>query len=430
MARAKKELVPSAPVTRISGLISRMQKSGTSICTAADMTANWRYIDFCNLRLNLPCLAMEWLFGARGLLAGRLIQLRATYSKGKSSFMYYMYACGQRCSDSYCFHAETEGAAAPPDFIAGFCADPAKMAVAEIQSLEDCLARIDEVIAEIRGGRGGGIDPETGRVRKTKYTDPLDPDKQAPIMVGVDSLSSLGIQDKVEADIADMTKAGQLSKHARVLREYLRTRMGLYRDSQCLLMLATHETAKIETGKKKMFGGGDQKNSMAQEAIGVHATYAVDVDSHTWADNDKGVILGNRITYYTFKNKLSPRYRKLDVFMRTNMGFDMTTTDCEFLLSHPASPLSKDECYRQGGGIKCPELSDRVFKNPEEFLAALYGNEGMLKRMREKLRIRGFGFDFETKYQEHLNQLALTVGEKPGEEADLPTEEIPVTEEA
>lgn len=423
MARAKKELAPSAPVTRVSSLISRMQKGGsTNICSAGDMMSRWRYIDFCNPQLDLPCISMEWLFGARGLLAGRIMQLRATYSKGKSSFMYYMYSCAQKpTSDAYCFHVETEGAAAPADFIASFGCSPDKLAVAEIQSLEECLGKIDEVIAEIRGGRGGEVDPETGRQKKTKYTDPLDAELKAPIIMGVDSLSSLGLEDQVNADVADMTKNGAISSHSRKLRDYLRRRMGLYRDAQALVMLASHETVKMEIGKKSF--GGPQKNSLGQEAIGIHATYGVDVDSHTWVDKEKGVQLGNKISFYTFKNKLSPRYRKLEVFMRTNRGFDMVETDVQFLLDHPQSPFTSDECWRQGGvnsGIKCPALGDKVFRTNEDFIRALYANTELLNKLREKLRIRGFGFAFETDYQKGLDQLEADAAARGA--ADIPTE--------
>ncbi len=427
MARAKKELIPSTPVNRISSLITRMQKSGSVICSAGDMMSRWRYIDFCNPRLSVPSISMEWLFGARGLLAGRIIQLRATFSKGKSSFMYYMYSCAQKpATDAYCFHVETEGAAAPADFIASFGCSPDKLAVAEIQSLEGCLSQIDEVIAEIRGGRGGGIDPETKKQRKTKYTDPLDVEMKAPIIMGVDSLSSLGLDDKVNEDVADLTKHGAISSHSRMLREHLRNRVGVYRDAQALIMLASHETVKMEIGKKSF--GGPQKNSLGQEAIGVHATYGVDVDSHNWVDKERGVQLGSKISYHTFKNKLSPRYRKLDVFMRIDSGFDMVETDVQFLLDHPQSPFTSEECWRQGGvnsGIKCPVLSDKVFRTNEDFIRALYANTELVMKLREKLRIRGFGFAFETDYQKGLDQLEADAVARgvPMDAVDIPTEE-------
>ena len=420
MAKAKKELVPSAPVNRASSLVARMQQSGTSICTASQAMDKWRYIDFANPQADLPSLTLEWCFGARGLLAGRIMQLRATYSKGKSSFMYYMYACAQRPKiDGYCFHVETEGAAAPPDFVASFGCNPNNLAIAEINSLEDCLGRIDEVIREIRGGSKGSIDPETGRPKKTIYTDPLDSEMKAPILVGIDSLSSLGIDSKVEQDIMDMTKRGGISAHTLILRDYFRNRVGLYRDSQALALFATHETAKIETGVKSH--GGPKKSSLAQEAIAIHGTYAADFDSTVWQDKEAGVQLGSKISVYTTKNKLSPRYRKIEMFMRTNMGFDLIESDVNFLVGHAASPFTKDECKRVNGGVKCTPLNDKTYKSGEDFLRALYGNTDLISAIREKMRIRGFGFKFETDYQSRLSELEAAAAAKG--EHDIPTEE-------
>lgn len=421
MARPKKELVPSAPLNRASSLVARMQHGGGSIVTASQAMDKWKYIDFANPRCDLPTLTLEWCFGARGLLAGRIMQLRATYSKGKSSFMYYMYACAQLRNDAYCFHVETEGAAAPPDFVASFGCNPDNLAIAEISSLEECLGRIDEVIREIRGGGKGSIDPETGRNKKSVYTDPLDPTMTAPLIVGIDSLSSLGIESKVEQDIMDMTKRGGISAHTLVLRDYFRNRVGLYRDTQTLAMFATHETAKIETGVKSF--GGPKKSSLAQEAIAIHGTYAADFDSNKWVDKEAGEQIGSKISIFTTKNKLSPRYRKVEMFMRNNLGFDLLETDVNFLVSHASSPFTKDECKRVNGGIKCTPLNDKTFKSNEEFLRALYGHTDLIMSLREKLRIRGYGFKFETDYQAKLTEqemAALAEGR-----TDIATEEEP-----
>ena len=60
-------------------------------------------------------------------------------------------------------------------------------------------------------------------------------------------------------------------------------------------------------------------------------------------------------------------------------------------------------------------ISDKVFKTADEFVEVLYSDEDRLKRIREHLRIRGFGFDFETKY---------TVSDEPDE-----TRNVEVTDE-
>ena len=402
----KKELVPSAPVSRQAAFLQKMRDGGSSIQSASELMRSWKFVDFFNPKTGLPSIALEWLYGARGLLAGRIIQFRAKYSKGKSSFMYLMYACAQKRHDAYCLHVETEGASAPADYIAAFGADPSALAVDEIESLEECIEKIDTVICTIRGGFDGMISDE-GRKLKTRFTEALDAENTCPIVIGIDSLSSLGIKAGVGVDVMDAGDTPQISYHSKKLREYFRNRVGRFRDTQTLLMLASHETSKIEMGKRS-FGGGADKTSLAQDAIAIHATYGADLDNRPWMDKAAGKQVGDIVTMYTFKNKLSPRNRRLELYLVSGQGFDLTKTDVEFLMNHPASPFAvpeqegevkeKKPLYRSAHGIHCKALSDKPFKSDEEFLRAFYANEELLKGFREVLRIRGYGLEFESRY--------------------------------
>lgn len=422
--RAKKELTPSAPLSKQALLLQRLQENNMSVSTASRVMNNWRYIDFMNPSAQLPSISLEWLFGARGLLAGRIMQLRAKFSKGKSSFMYLQYGAAQLMSKAFCLHIETEGAGAPADYIASMGCNPNDLMVAEIPSLEDCLSKVDEVVCQIRGGFGGGVSAE-GRATKTKFTDPIDPNNESPIVIGIDSLSSLGMESGVDVDIADISSSAQLSYHTRKLREYFRNRVGRFRDTQTLLMLTSHETAKIETGGKRGFGasaGGD-KSSLAQEAVGIHATYGVDLNSTPYWDKSIGKQVGDIVKMRTFKNKLSPRFRDLDLYLVWNAGFDLIRTDVEFLMNHSASPFAPQEgkekqLYAHAHGITCKPLSDKPFKTQEDFLRALYGNTDYVMSLREQLRIRGCGFAFETKYQEQLDAQEVKTPQEADELAE------------
>jgi len=397
--KKKADLKPSPPLTRAGSLAERLRDNheGAPVYTAADMMKMWRYIDFHNPLMQIPSISLEWLLGCRGLLAGRIMQLRATYSKGKSSLMYLIYAAAQMLSDAFCYHVETEGAGSPPDYIASFGCDPENLVVDEMASLEECFARLDEVVAEIRGGFGGSKNKE-GRTIKTKFVNPLDEAMAAPIVAGIDSLSALGLADYVDEDVADMTGTPALASHSRKVRDYLRRRVARFKQTQTLLMLTSHETAKIQSGRKSF--GGPQKSALAQEAIGIHATYILDLAAKTWMNKDRGERYGDIITLTTSKNKLSPKGRVLDLYLHWNHGFDLVTTDTEFLLHHQASPL-REVTRRIGGrapGIKCEPLGDGTFHTDEEFIRAFYANEQLLQACRVALRIRGFGFDFEKKY--------------------------------
>jgi hypothetical protein len=421
MAKSKKKKELVVPQTKADMLVARLNANSkhAQAYTATKLADTWRYVDFVNPTAQLPCIALEWLLGCRGLLAGRILQLRATYSKGKSSFMFLTYAAAQLMSDAFCYHVETEGAAAPPDYIASFGCDPDNLVMDELSSLEECLGRLDEVIAQVRGGFGGSVNPATGKTLKTKYTDPLDPDMNMPIVAGIDSLSSLGLMDNVDEDIADLTKRPQISGHSLKLRDYFRRRSARFKQTQTLLMLTSHETAKIETGKRTF--GGPKKTSLAQEAIGIHATYILDVAAKKYTDKDSGVQLGDIVTLTTGKNKLSPKNRILDTYLVWNKGFDLVKTDVEFLLNHGASPFTKDELYRHsrgrlGSGITCKPLSDKAFASDEEFLRAFYNNQDLVMSIREKMRIRGCGFDFETKYKPSQSEIEDNLN---SEESDI-----------
>ena len=87
----------------------------------------------------------------------------------------------------------------------------------------------------------------------------------------------------------------------------------------------------------------------------------------------------------------------------------------EFLLKHPESPFTKEELYRHSQGITCKPLSNKSFKTDEEFLRALYENTDTLHVIREGLRIRGFGFDFEAKYTPSPEEIKDNMASAKGE---------------
>ncbi len=67
-------------------------------------------------------------------------------------------------------------------------------------------------------------------------------------------------------------------------------------------------------------------------------------------------------------------------------------------------------------------VSDKVFKTADEFIEALYSDAELLRKIREHLRIRGFGFDFETQYtipdEEEDSEGEGLTAEDIGEEPD------------
>lgn len=422
----KEKLVPSgAPIRRGSALLERLRVNHDNVDTSASAMSKVTYVDVWNPTKDLPSISQEYLVGARGWLAGRICQERATFSKGKSSFMYLQYAAAQKRHGAYCMHVETEGAASPADWVASFGCDPEELIMSETKSLDECLALIDEVVCEIRGGFGGSVG-ESGRATKTKYTDPLDAAMEHPIMIGVDSLSQLTQEDKVNQDVVDMSRTSQPGVMARKMREWFRLRVQRLHQSKACLFLTTHETQKIATGPAAFTG--PQKTSVAQEAVGISATYAYDVRVSKWKDNRTGDILGNETTLTCFKNKWSGdkfggTVREVQLYLDIGHGFDLIHSDAEFLLKHANSPFAEklglfDRAQvpvRTSAGIKCPLLSAKTFKTEEEFMRAFYANEDLLMCCRQALKLRGFGFDFETSWK---NQPAEQPADQPAEQEE------------
>ncbi len=427
MAKKEKLVSSGAPIRGGSALLARLKANHDNVDTATTAMEGVRYVDVWNPVQDIPSIAQEYLVGARGWLAGRICQERATFSKGKSSFMYLQYASAQRRHGGYCLHVETEGAASPADWVASFGCNPDELIMVESRSLDECLGLIDETVCEIRGGFGG-MAGESGRVAKTKYVDPLDPDMAHPIVIGVDSLSQLALEDRVSQDVADMSRASQPGVMARKMREWFRLRVQRMHQAQACLFLTTHETQKIATGPAAF--AGPQKTSVAQEAVGIAATYAYDVRVSKWKDNRTGSILGNETTFSCFKNKWSGdkfggSVREVTLYLDIGHGFDLVHSDAEFLIKHPNSPFSArtgafDQSkapVRNSQGVKCPLLSDRTYRTDEEFVRAFYANEDLLMSCRQALRLRGFGFDFETVWRgrDQQPQEAAEAQEAPAE---------------
>ena len=389
-----------------------------SVTTITDYFKNMKYIDMFDPVKGRPCLAMEWLLGARGFPCGKVYQLRASFSSGKSSFLYYVYGCALHGSMSekdrkaYVMHVETEGAPNPADYVAQFGVNPSLFMYVKANDLNDLFKKIDTFDMALHGGRDGTVNPETGRATKSKFTkeNALDPEMTKPSIVGVDSLSNVG--SDAGGDFVDLDKSEKPGGDSKDVRRFFRAREQDYDRHQLTLFVTTHETTEIKTGPGAGYGG-PKSTARNQKALGMALTVAIDTKDYPWKDADKNV-LGSKQILTTFKSKLAPRNRSITLFRKNLGGYDMAETDLQFFMGDPKNNNCTQNPFLPGGflcpeGAKCgitkvrggwsaPLVSDKVFKTADEFVAALYSDEERLKKIREHLRIRGFGFDFETKY--------------------------------
>jgi len=311
-------------------------------------------------------------------------------------------------------HIETEGAPNSADYVAKFGCNPMLFLHIKANDLNDMFKRIDTFDMALHGGREGTVNPETGRLVKSKFSkeDALDPEMTKPTIIGIDSLSNVG-SDAGE-DFVDLEKSERPGGDSKDVRRFFRAREQDYDKHQVTLFVTTHETTEIKTGMGAGYGG-PKSTARNQKALGMALTIAIDTLDVEWKGGKEGKeVLGSKQYLKTFKSKIAPRNRKIVLFRKELGGYDMAETDLQFFLGDPKNNNCKDNPFLPGGflcpeGAKCgitkvrggwsaPMVSDKVFKTADEFIKELYSDAERLRKIREHLRIRGFGFEFETKY--------------------------------
>lgn len=358
-----------------------------SVTTIVDYYKGMRYVDLFDPISGRPCIALEWMLGARGLQAGKVYQLRALFSAGKSSFLYFIYGCALRGSTAkdrkaWVAHIETEGAPNPPDYINQFGLDPSLFAYINATDINDLFHKIDAFDMVLHGGRDGTVNPETGRVTKSKFSkeNALDPEIEKVTIVGVDSLSNIG--SDAGGDFVDLDKSEKPGGDSKDVRRIMRAREQAYDKHQLTLLLTTHETTEIKTGGGGY--GGPKATARNQKAIGMALTVGISMwenDKPDWKD-DKAVY-GSKTHMTTFKSKLAPRNRHIVLFRKLLGGYDCAETDLQFYLGDPKNNNCSSNPFAPGnflcpegakwgltkvrGGYSAPLVSDKTFKTAAEF---------------------------------------------------------------
>lgn len=359
-----------------------------SLSVASDISKNWKWMDFIDTRLGTPCLLLEWLVGCRGLLGGRMAKLEALEGVGKSSLCYLFYAMAQK-NNGYCWHGESEHAPSPADYIASFGCDATRLLIQQPGSIERAFYAMEEIIKYLRANE--------------------DPECKNMIVAGLDSVSGFGSDAHIdEEEIPEIGTQAGLGATARMVSRWFRDR-GFILDKQQVVLLATSQLKQVINTFKGPPGSGGAKapeedTTVAARPLNFHATLRIAMTSQPlWSDEKKNV--GEYIKLRVKKNKLSPKERRIDLHHYRELGFDMTAPTVDMLRELcPILLPSGDSFNLEGTGyVNSPMLlkgknvrSNREGK--EELMMDLYANKPLLMQIREALRIRGFGFEFEKRY--------------------------------
>lgn len=352
----------------------------------------WDYVPFLDIAKNRPCLPLEYLFGTRGFVLGRVYQLISSEAAGKSSLLLMSIGMAQRtCGGVWAKIWESEGTVPPESYIAQMGCDPNQLIMDQPASLDAFIEEVKAFAVEVR--------------------TTLDSAGKYPLILGLDSLNGLGVDDD-EADPAkDDDKSGNAKGlHARKMSEFFREEYRTsIRRAKSLFFVTSQMKATFQIG-----GGGpmvakpkasDTQSTLADKPLKFHASCRLELEHNKNYIEKLKSYDGSMITMRMLKNKLNAPGRMIKVVMH-----DTTKTDADAvvwdwdqttmtLLFGPCCPDPAKFVSSGNGRYSHPLVKDGAFLLSEAFLDAFFEVPELVNSVREAWRIFGFGFDFETKYR-------------------------------
>ena len=353
---------------------------------AKDVAKNYRYVDFCDVTLNRPCLPLEYVYGTRGLMTGKVVKYEAMEADGKSSAIFMNYGMAQRAGGAYTVHFESEDAPPPPDFMHHLGCDPDEVLIEHPADVTSCLARITTWLQKIRTS--------------------LDKDKVYPLLIGIDSIS--GLAGKDTSDLSKKAEGGEgISMHARAFSAWFRDYMKHFSMQDAIMMVSGQLKDNINTDK---FNQHDNKKmvTLADKPFAFYSTWIMNLyHSKYWVDGEGQ--LGDIITMKCTKNKQGAPLRSTKVvLMRPERmpngepGWDWDMGNKELLFANKSSRMMafpNNEATSGGGWYKHKGINDNKNYRWDDFIQELYAREDILMEIRNNLRVRGFGLPFEVDYR-------------------------------
>jgi RecA/RadA recombinase len=387
------------PPSGLSGIMDVVRKNAASanakgaaatLQSAADIMRNWKWVDFIDPHTGHPNLLLEYLFGARGYLCGRMYLVEGDEAASKSSLCFLSFAMGQKTCDATCWHGEAEHAPPPPDYIASFGTDTSKLMISQPGALGRALLALQMIV----------------NAAKTEVEDR----KLQPILASLDSVSGFSAdEDQDGENLVEGGNIGGLGYHARKISEFFRERGWWMEKNDLVLICTAQHKDKINTATFGNKAKNDDPTTIAAKPLRFHATGRLTVEARElWEPvsegSDKKRVTGKLITFYTAKNKISPPHRRITVPLRSDLGFDFVVPCAQFLKERSPWIDPKGAVFlnleTRGSWYVCEELN---VKGQGESTLRLFMDElakrtDIVMQLRESLRIRGFGLPFEEQY--------------------------------
>jgi len=361
--------------------------SKNRVYAGAKVNDQYRFLDFCDMRRDRPCLPLEYVYGTRGLMTGKLIKYEAKEGDGKSSSIFMNYGMFQRRGGAYVVHLESEEAPPPADFMHHLGCDPDQVLIEHPSDVGNCFERIEDWMTKIR-------------------TD-IDPKKEHPIVISVDSISGLAGKDPNDKK----AKGGDsLSMHSRAISKWFRDKIELLTKHDTVLLCSGQLKANIKIASFGG-GGGGRKNkesvTIAEAPIAYHATWVVELyHNRYWVDGIGD--MGEVITIKCIKNKQGDPQRQAKVRLlrpkhaEGKVGWDWDEANKDLFFGNPTTKKlcwPNDEATSGGGWYRHKDILENKNFRWDDFIEEIYKREDILMDVRNNLRIRGFGLPFETDYK-------------------------------
>ena len=375
------EYATSADMAKAFMNFSAGSKDHKDLDKAASNSKNWTYIDFIDPYTDLPCLPLEYLFGCRGFLAGRIMKVQAYEGVGKSSFLALCYGMGMKTAKAMCMLEESEKAEFPQDRLADLGCNPDALLHNRISSLANCLNHINIFITDFR--------------------NILDKEMKYPMIIGVDSLSSLAETaqeaDENILDNIDIGKSQSMGLHARTLSIWFRNGgSDVAYKNKALIIFTAQFKKSIKTGFCAGYGP-PKDTTLGGKAVEYHSSFILNLKATPFKAND--IEVGTQVQMYLEKNKVSPAHRAITMNLLRRGGWQPNSGLAGVIMA-ARNETDGQKLFNMsvsGGWYSWPQLTDKKFRS-DELPELLYSNEDFLMSVRESMYIRGYGFDFETKW--------------------------------
>jgi RecA/RadA recombinase len=377
---------------KMAALAKAAEDSKNRVYKGTESNSQYRELDFWDMRRDRPCLPLEYLYGTRGLMTGKIIKYEAKEGDGKSSSIFMNYGMLQRTGGAYIVHLESEEAPPPPDFMYHLGCNPEELLIEHPTDVKQCFKRIEDWITKIR-------------------TD-IDPDMDHPIILSVDSVSALAGNDpnaKPKKGANESSGDKSLSLHSREVSRWLRDNMARLTANEVVLMFSGQLKANI---KISSFGGGGGRKTkenvtIAEAPMAYHATWIIELyHTRLWVDGVGD--MGETITMRCIKNKQEEPRRQVKVKLirkkfceEGQVGWDWDDANKDLLFGNAATKKMcwpNDEATSGGGWYRHKDILDNKNLRWDDFIVEFYKNEKVLMEVRNNLSVRGYNLPFETQY--------------------------------